>query len=145
MSDSPAPVTSTRRHACTVVGTAVATLFGGCTAPVDGGPETPAAEATVTVRIRNRDDVPRQYEVVVRQGESVTNEFSGVLSPDREQAVEMVATSRPTTDQHQIAVGTDAGQIGRTWDPTECSAFVVDAYVENGRPGFDASCAARDG
>lgn len=139
---SPSSGTSTRRRVCTVVGSSVAALLGGCAAPVDSGTETPAAETTVTVRIRNRDDVPRQYVVVVRRGESVTNEFSGVLPPGREQAVEMVATFRTSADQHQVTVSTEAGQTGRTWDPTECPAFVVDAYVENGRPGFDASCTA---
>lgn len=141
VSDSSSPVRSpTRRRLLSGGGAVGLALLGGCAAPTDSEP-TPT-EATVTVRLRNRDDVSRSYEVVVRQGGDVTNQFTGVLPADTEQAVEMVAYVRPTTAQHEVAISTDAGQRGRTWDPTECSAFVVDAYVEDGEPGFDASCAS---
>jgi hypothetical protein len=130
----------TRRRLLANVG--VAAALGGCLTPTgsETSTPTPAPEATVTVRIENRDDVERAYEVVVRQGSSVTNEFSGVLPADQSQAVEMVATFRATTEQHQVTVDTDAGQVGRTWDPTECTDFVVDAYVANGEPGFETRC-----
>lgn len=139
MSDSsPLAGVRSRRQFVTALGATGLTLLGGCAAPTDS--ETLPPEATVTVRIRNRDDVPRQYAVVVRQGGQTRNEFSGELPADQEQFVEMVATFRPTAEQHEVTINTDAGQVGRTWDPTECSSLVVDAYVEDGRPGFDARC-----
>lgn len=135
-----ATLSPTRRQFLTAATAGVVSALGGCLTPTGSETPTPTPEATVTVRIRNRDDVERAYEVVVRQGSSVTNEFSGVLPADPAQAVEMVATFRATTEQHQVTVSTDAGQVGRTWDPTECSDFVVDAHVENGEPGFEARC-----
>lgn len=129
----------TRRAFVRYLGLCTAAMLSGCSS--GGGRSTPVpAEATVTVRIRNRDAIRREYRVVVRQGDAVTNEFSGVLPADQ-QSVEMVATFRPTAGEgYEIAVETPAGRQGRTWDPTECPDFLVDAYVENGSPGFDATC-----
>lgn len=78
--------------------------------------------------------------MVVRGGDDVTAEFSGVLPADREQRVEMVATLRATGDQHEVVVATEGGRRGRTWDPTDCRELVVDAYVEGGEPGFTTAC-----
>ena len=131
--------TATRRAVVALAGVGIGTGLAGCSSG-DGDSTPTANEATVTVRIRNRDGVQREYRVAVRQGGDVTNEFSGTLPADQEQFVEMVATFRPTDERHEVSVGTDGGQQGRTWDPTECRDFLVDAYVEDGTPGFDAEC-----
>lgn len=103
-------------------------------------PTSPEPDGTVTVRIRNRDDQEREYEVVVNQGDSLTDSFSGVLPPNQEQYLEMVATFRITDEQYDFSIDTAGGQRGQTWDPTECDDFLVDAFVEGGEPGFDAGC-----
>jgi hypothetical protein len=97
---------------------------------------------TVTVRLTNRDDVAREYEVVVRFGEGVTDRFAGVLPADTDEVVEMIATGRPTnaTDTAEFSVRTAAGRRGRTWDPTECPALLVEAFVADGRPEFETTC-----
>jgi hypothetical protein len=79
----------------------------------DGASTTRAPESTVTGRLRNRDDERREYEVVVNQGESVTDSFSGVLPADQEQYVEMVATFRATDEQHDLTISVAGGQRGR--------------------------------
>lgn len=130
---------ATRRRILAALGVGSVTALAGC----PSGSETPTPrpeEATVTVRLRNRDDQQREYEVVVNQGESVTDSFSGVLPADQEQYVEMVATFRATDEQHDFTISSEGGQRGRTWDPTECGDFLVDAYIENGEPGFEAEC-----
>lgn len=113
--------------------------LAGCS----GTSETPTPrpeEATVTVQMENRDDQPREFEVVVNQGESLTDSFSGVLPANQDEAIEMVATFRATDEQHDFTITTAGGQRGRTWDPTECGDFLVDGFVENGEPGFDTQC-----
>ncbi|WP_380678806.1 hypothetical protein [Salinigranum sp. GCM10025319] len=82
----------------------------------------------------------REYEVIVNQGDSVTDSFSGVLPAGQEQSVEMTATVRATDEQHDVSISSAGGQVGRTWDPTECRAMVVDAVIENGEPAFTAEC-----
>ncbi|WP_152041849.1 hypothetical protein [Salinigranum salinum] len=136
----PVTATWTRRRVLASASVGTATVLAGCSTIGESATPTPVAEATVTVRISNRDGVERPYEVVVRQGSSVTNEFSGVLPADPEQSVEMVATFRASAEQHQVTVSTDAGQVGRTWEPSECPDFVVDVSVENGRPAFETEC-----
>ncbi|SFH03194.1 hypothetical protein SAMN04488063_3635 [Halopelagius inordinatus] len=128
-----------RRRLLAAVGVAVGTGLAGCSS--DANTPTPRPEeAAVTVRLRNRDDERREYEVVVSQGESVRDSFSGVLPADSEQVVEMRATVRATDEQHEFTISTSGGQRGRTWDPTECGDFLVEAFVEDGEPGFDAEC-----
>lgn len=90
--------------------------------------------------MENRDDQPREFEVVVNQGESLTDSFSGVLPVNQDEGVEMVATFRATDEQHDFTIRTAGGQRGRTWEPTECGDFFVDGFVENGDPGFDTRC-----
>jgi len=130
----------TRRRFLAAAGVGVGTALAGCATTTETETTTRAPEATVTVRLRNRDDEPREYEVVVNQGESVTDSFSGVLPADLEQYVEMVATFRATDEQHDFTISTPGGQRGRTWDATECGDFVVDAYIEDGEPGFETEC-----
>ncbi len=128
-----------RRRLLALTGVGLAGATAGCLSGTDDdGAETPD-EATVTVGIRNRDDAEREYEVVVRQGGRTTNSFSGVLPPESDR-YEMVATLRPTDEQHEVTVNTPAGQRGRTWDPLECGDFLVEATVENGDPAFEAEC-----
>jgi len=129
-----------RRRFLAAAGIGLGSALAGCATTTETETTTRAPEATVTVRLRNRDDEPREYEVVVNQGESVTDSFSGVLPADPEQHVEMVATFRATDEQHDFTISTPGGQRGRTWDATECGDFVVDAYVEDGEPGFEAEC-----
>lgn len=111
--------------------------LAGC-ATGGGEPTSRPTEATVTVRIENRDAVAREYRVAVRQGGTTTNEFSGVLPAD--ESVEMVARLRPTAEQHEVIVETAGGGRGRTWDPEECPDLLVDAAVEGGEPRFEATC-----
>lgn len=133
---------ASRRRFLATVGVGIGVGLAGCSS--DAGTPTPRPEeATVTVRLRNRDDEKREYEVVVSQGESVRDSFSGVLPADGEQYVEMTATVRATEEQHQFTISTAGGQRGRTWDPTECGDLLVEAFVENGEPGFDAECRSR--
>lgn len=129
----------TRRQLITVGGGAVMAALAGCSSSSETPTPRPE-EATVTVQIRNRDDQPRAFEVTVNQGESVTDSFSGVLPADESQPVEMVATFRATEKQHDFTIATERGQQGRTWDPTECGDFFVDAFVEDGSPGFETAC-----
>jgi len=133
------PDPPTRRRIVALAGTAVAAGVAGC-ASGSGTPTPRPPEATVTVRLRNRDDRPREYEVVVNQGDSLTDSFSGVLPADQSQSVEVVATFRATDEQHDFSIATTGGQRGRTWDPRECGDFVVDAFIEGGEPGFETSC-----
>lgn len=130
---------STRRRVLAGVCVGVSGVLSGCATRSDVSTPTPD-EGSITVRLRNRDSVARPYEVVVRQGETLRNEFSGVLPGDRDQPIEMVATFRITDDQYDFRISTDAGQRGRTWEPAECGAFLVEAFVEAGDPGFETSC-----
>ena len=104
--------------------------LAGCSGETPPASPTPAEEGTVTVRILNRDDRDREFEVVVNQGESLTDSFSGVLPAGQTEPIEMVATFRITDEQHDFAISTPGGQRGRTWDPTECGDFLVEAFVE---------------
>jgi type IV pilus biogenesis protein CpaD/CtpE len=131
--------TATRRRVLALASVGVGASLAGCASGSDQSTPRPP-EATVTVRLRNRDDQPREYEVVVTQGDSLTDSFSGVLPADQSQSVEMVATVRATDEQHEFSIATAGGQRGRTWDPTECDDFLVDAFVEGGEPGFEATC-----
>ena len=127
----------TRRRMLALGATGTPVALAGC----GSASETPTprpAEATVTIRLGNRDDQPRAYEVVVNQGESLTDSFSGVVPPD--QSVEMVATFRASDEQHDFTISTTGGQRGRTWEPTECDEFFVDAFIEDGSPGFETEC-----
>lgn len=129
----------TRRAFLATASFGLGTALAGCSSD-DAGSTPSTAEATATVRIRNRDAVARSYEVTARHGDGLTNEFSGVLPADQDGPVEMVATFRPTDGQHDVSISSDGGQTGRTWDPSDCPDFLVDAYVEDGDPGFDAEC-----
>ena len=93
---------------------------------------------SVTLTLENQDDVARTYEVVVNQGSSVTDSFSGTLPAG--ESVKMVATLRRTDEQYDFSINSEGGQRGRTWDPAECADFVVDATIENGEPAFDVRC-----
>lgn len=130
---------ASRRRVLATMGVGLGAGLAGCSS--DANTPTPRpAEATVTIRLRNRDDEAREYEVVVSQGESVRDSFSGVLPADSEQVVEMTATVRATDERHEFTVSTAGGQRGRTWDPTECGDLLVEAFVEDGEPGFDVEC-----
>ncbi|MFC6835424.1 hypothetical protein [Halomarina ordinaria] len=126
----------TRRRFVALVGVGLGAALAGCTGDGNSSPE----EATVTVRLRNRDDTERAYRVVVRRGESATNEFSGRLPARSNDDVEMVATFRPAGDRAEVSVETDAAQRGQTWDPTECRDYLVEAFVEDGEPELDGGC-----
>lgn len=128
----------TRRRFLALSGLAIGGLSGclGRRPPT----ERPSREATLTVRLTNRDDVARSFEVIARQGDSVTDSFSGTLPPSTDQPVVMVATFRITDDQYQFSIATDDGQRGRTWDPSECADFLVEAAIENTEPTFEAHC-----
>jgi hypothetical protein len=90
--------------------------------------------------LRNRDREDRAYEVVVNQGDSVTDSFSGVLPASQEQSVEMRATVRATDEQHDFSISSAGGQVGRTWDPRECDTLFVNGVIENGEPAFTTEC-----
>ncbi|MBX0295934.1 hypothetical protein [Haloarcula nitratireducens] len=129
----------TRRRVLALAGTGIAASLAGC----DGGSETATPtptreEVSVTLTLENRDDVARSYEVVVNQGSSVTDSFSGTLPAG--ESVKMVATLRRSDEQYDFSIDSDGGQRGRTWDPAECADFVVDATIENGEPAFDVRC-----
>lgn len=129
----------TRRRVLALGATGAVVALSGCGSTSE--PPTPLPpEATVTIQLRNRDDQPREYKIVVNQGESVTDSFSGVLPADQSEPVEMVATFRASNEQHDFSINTAGGQSGRTWDPTECDAFFIDAFIENGSPGFETQC-----
>lgn len=138
---APSGVVS-RRRVLSTVGVGVGTALAGCSSRT-GTPTPQPAEATLTIRLRNRDDQPRDFEVRVTQGGSVTESFSGTLPADEVQSVEMVATFRATEEQHEFSINTAGGQRGRTWEPTDCGDFVVDAFVEGGEPGFETECRER--
>ena len=129
-----------RRRTLAALGTAVAAGLAGCSTDEPASPTTPPPEGTVTVRLGNRDDQDREYAVVVNQGDSLTDSFSGVLPANRQEAVEMVATFRITDEQYDFTISTPGGQRGRTWDPTECDDFLVEGFIEGGEPDFDAGC-----
>jgi hypothetical protein len=128
-----------RRGLLSVIGTELATALAGCSTNTTTPTDRPE-EATVTIRLRNRDREDREYEVVVKQGDSVIDSFSGVLPPNQEQSVEMRATVRATDEQHDFSISSAGGQVGRTWDPHECDALFVDAVIENGEPAFTTEC-----
>jgi hypothetical protein len=92
----------------------------------------------VTVRLRNRDDAEREYEVAVRQVDDLTDSFSGVLPANRERWVEMVATFGPADGRHEVTMTVGGSQRGTTWDPTDCDDYLVEATVESGDPAFEA-------
>lgn len=140
-----------RRRALSLAGAGLGALLAGCADFSPGGgdsgetndstPTTTAVpEATVTVRLRNRDDAEREYEVVVRQGGDATNRFSGVLPPNRERWVETVATFRPTDERHEVIIDVAGSQRGSTWDPSDCDDYLVEAMVESGDPEMRAQC-----
>lgn len=127
-----------------VAGVGLASLSAGCAG--DDGTTTPTFdEGTVTIRLTNRDTVERPYEVVVRQGDTLKDSFSGVLPADQAQPIKMIATFPISNAQHEFHISTEAGQRGRTWDPTECQHLVVDAYVQNGEPNFNTRCGSDSG
>jgi hypothetical protein len=130
-----------RRGACralAALGTAVGAGLAGCSGDEPASPTAPASEGTATVRLRNRDDRDREFEVVANQGEGLTDSFSGVFPANEQEAGEMVATFRITDEQCDFTISTPGGQRGRTWDPTECDDFLVDGFIAGGGPGFDA-------
>ncbi len=94
----------------------------------------------MTVRLTNRDDVERAFEVVVRGSDTVTDRFSGTLPADASQRVELIATFRVGDGPAEFSVETAGGRTGRTWDPVECAEFRVDAAVDGGTPTFEATC-----
>lgn len=96
----------------------------------------------MTVELRNRDSVAREFEVMVSGGERTTDRFSGVLPADSEQPVRMVATLRVGPGQYDLSIQSAGGQVGRTWDPTECRDLLVEASIEDGDPSFEAICQA---
>ncbi|MBV0925633.1 hypothetical protein KTS45_15615 [Halomicroarcula limicola] len=129
----------TRRRVLALAGTGIATALAGCDGASQTETPTPTSgEVSVTLTLENRDDVARSYEVVVNQGSSVTDSFSGTLPAG--ESVKMVATLRRTDEQYDFSINSEGGQRGRTWDPAECADFVVDAAIENGEPTFDARC-----
>lgn len=123
----------------TVGASGVMAVLAGCGSASDTPTPRPE-EATVTVQLRNRDDEPREFEVIVNQGTSVTDTLSGALPAAPAQPVRLVATFRATDEQHEFRITTINGQSGQTWDPTECDAFFVDGFIENGSPGFETQC-----
>lgn len=127
----------TRRRFLALAGIGLGPAVAGCSSPGADRTTTPG-EATATIRLRNRDEAARTYEVVVRQGESLRDEFSGVIPAG--QRIKMVATVRATEEQHDFSISSEGGQRGRTWDPTECADFVVDAAIRNGEPEFETTC-----
>jgi hypothetical protein len=137
----PAPrrPSGTRRQLLAGVGVCASGILAGC-ATRRGASTPPPEEGTITIRLRNRDSVPRPFEVVVQQGDTLRDEFSGTLPADQTDPIEMVATVRITDAQYDFRISTDAGQRGRTWEPTECDAFLVEAYVDAGDPGFEPGC-----
>lgn len=139
-SDTDADGTVTRRRLLAVAGgTAAASTLAGCQSASTPTETERPPEGTVTITLANRDDAERPYEVAVNQGEELTDSFSGVLPS--EASVQMVATFRVTDAQYDFTINVDGAQRGRTWDPTECAEFVVDATVENAEPRFEARCA----
>ncbi|MFC7135864.1 hypothetical protein ACFQRB_03275 [Halobaculum litoreum] len=133
----------TRRAALALGGSALAAGLAGCvtTPPTAGSPP----EAQVTVRLTNRDDAERAFEVVVRGSDTVTDRFSGTLPADASQRVELIATFRVGDGPAEFSVETAGGRTGRTWDPVECPAFRVDAAVDDGTPTFEATCDGNGG
>lgn len=136
--DSQPLASDTRRGFLASLGVGVGAALAGCSSAPGTG--TPSGEATVTVRLRNLDDREREFEVVVNQGDSVTDSFSGVLPADQERYVEMVATFRLTDEQYDFTITSTGGQRGRTWEPTECGDLLVDAVIEGGEPAFETEC-----
>jgi hypothetical protein len=65
-----------RRRVIALAGIGIGASLAGCGTRSDRSTPRPP-EATVTVRLRNRDDQPREYEVVVNQGGSLTDSVSG--------------------------------------------------------------------
>ena len=133
------PVAGRRRFLATLGAGATAGL-AGCSGETPPASPLPSAEGTLTVRIRNRDDRDREFEVVVNQGDSLTDSFSGVLPANQTEPIEMAATFRIADEQYDFTISTPGGQRGRTWDPSECGDFLVEAFVEDAEPGFDADC-----
>ena len=140
-----------RRRVLSLTGVGLGAALAGCadfsTGGEDGGETndstattTAVPEAAVTVRLRNRDDTEREYEVSVRQGDDATDSFSGVLPANRERWVEMVATFRPTDERHEVVIDVGGSQRGSTWDPRDCDDYLVEATVESGDPEFSAQC-----
>lgn len=132
------PAFISRRAVLSTVGTGVGVALAGCSSETDR--QEPPPEATITVQLRNRDDEPREFDVVVNQGESLTDSFSGTLPANLEEPIEMIATFRATDEQHDFTISTAGGQRGQTWDPRECGDFLVAAFIENEEPEFTAEC-----
>jgi hypothetical protein len=63
------------------VATGLRLAVAGCLSGDSDSTPTPP-EVTVTVRLRNLDAAPREFSVVVRQGDAVSDEFSGILPAD---------------------------------------------------------------
>lgn len=130
---------TSRRRLLATACTGLGALFAGCSTETTT-PTPQPEEATITIRLQNRDDQPREFDVVVNQGATLTDSFSGTLPANQDDPIRMVATVRVTTEQYDFTISAPNGQRGRTWDPTECGEFVVDASIENGEPGFETEC-----
>ena len=132
--------TPSRRRLLALAVAGVAAALAGCQTGSSTTQTERPPEGTVTVTLANRDDENRPYEVEVNQGEELTDSVSGVLPSG--QSVKMVATFRVTDAQYDFTVNVDGAQRGRTWDPTECDDFVVDATIQNEEPQFETRCAS---
>ena len=131
-----------RRRFLAALGAGATAALAGCSGDVPPASPAPSDEGRVTVRISNRDDRDRKFEVAANRGDSLTDSFSGVLPAGQTEPIELVATFRITDEQYDFAISTPGGRRGRTWDPTECADLLVEAFVEDGEPSFDADCRA---
>ncbi|SFR32418.1 hypothetical protein [Halogeometricum limi] len=129
---------TTRRRLLTVASAGVVAGLAGCSSGPGESTPIPSEEATVTITLENRDSVPRSYEIVVDQGSSVSDQFSGTVPAG--ESVEMVASFKLTDEQYDFSINTDGGQRGQTWDPTECADLAVDAAIQDGNPQFETRC-----
>lgn len=130
---------TTRRRVLAMTGVGLGTVLSGCSS--DGPELTPTAEeGTVTVRLTNRDDLQREYQVEVRQGDGSRNEFSGVVPADHSRFVEMTATFPVGGDEYEFSIATDGAQRGGTWNPMECGDFLVSVVIRDGEPEVETDC-----
>jgi len=127
-----------RRRVLGWTGAAAAVGLAGCSG-VDG-PRTETGEsASVAVRLDNRDDVARAFEVVVDWGEGNRSLFSGTL-PAGATGTEVTATTGTAPESATVAVESTGGSRSGEWSPTACPSYRVDAVVEDGTPSFEAGC-----